>query len=831
MKLRVLLLAILFAALSPFAVSQTTPFGYTNNVFAPTGTLNNSPVRIVSFGTIRVCTEPASGTPCTPLATIYKDAALTQVQSNPFQTDKEGNYTFFVPAGTYHIQQSGPQVATTDIPYIQFGVGGGGGGNCPGGTLFDVQINNPLGTCGADPGIFQEFPSTHTMTDTILQAFQQVNVSDATHSGQVCQGHSNGTIVDSAYCTQPSPTFSTTAGGYVLFPPDNAPAAVGDVVTVTSITPTNVQTQYGTLPGYPTQFISHADVGNCGGLGSTPGDICYYNGSAWVVLPGNGGSQKILTETSGVPSWQLHGNGTSLENLPYIFTDIPCNSPASCSDLAPIPVPGPANVFLAWPRTDTGGVGYLTNTATAGDNSGSLSTATVTFPFPTQAGDPLVLVNASTTVINPTDTCGNTWVPTANGHAWYVASAVPCTSLNTVTQSLSGPGNFAIGVGEVLGGGELDVQVSGGSCGSVSGSTYPITFNSLTTTNIDTLVTLISQGTAAQTGLGIYVATGGLFMENQTKIDGGGGLGLSYSVAMGWEPALTIGSNHTTMNYTYTGSSNICSAANSVTLAFKPSSTNNPANPSARQIYMDDLEKNILETPSDGDGLVFDATFGIYKNLIFGSGLNYDPITHTLTSSGAIGTVTTTGTPASPELTCFSGATTITNCNLSDNVSTSNTAAVKVLKVNDVSYPSSPSTNTVPVITSTNTVTYEALPNAANGTPGTFQAGFTTIATAQTAFSVVSNAMTFPANFGSVAGIASAVKCSTNPSGTVTFTLVDQTTSTTIGTVQVSSSCGGTFATTGGTTQAVSANDFLTMTSGTDATAANIAFNLRATRN
>ena len=43
----------------------------------------------------------------------------------------------------------------------------------------------------------------------------------------------------------------------------------------------------------------------------------------------------------------------------------------------------------------------------------------------------------------------------------------------------------------------------------------------------------------------------------------------------------------------------------------------------------------------------------------------------------------------------------------------SGSTASTVVKVNGVSYASSPSNNTVPVVTAANTVTYEALPNAA----------------------------------------------------------------------------------------------------------------------
>lgn len=82
----------------------------------------------------------------------------------------------------------------------------------------------------------------------------------------------------------------------------------------------------------------------------------------------------------------------------------------------------------------------------------------------------------------------------------------------------------------------------------------------------------------------------------------------------------------------------------------------------------------------------------------------------------ATGTVTTTGSPATGNITKFSGATSVTNGDLSGDVTTSGTLAATVAKVNGVTYGASPTTNTVPVVTGSNTVTYELVPTAAGGT-------------------------------------------------------------------------------------------------------------------
>ena len=68
--------------------------------------------------TVRVCTMPASGQPCTPLAQIYSDAALTQAIANPMTTDGLGNYSFFAAPGTYEIEISGPGITTKQLPSV-----------------------------------------------------------------------------------------------------------------------------------------------------------------------------------------------------------------------------------------------------------------------------------------------------------------------------------------------------------------------------------------------------------------------------------------------------------------------------------------------------------------------------------------------------------------------------------------------------------------------------------------------------------------------------------------------------------------------------------------
>jgi hypothetical protein len=91
--------------------------------------------------------------------------------------------------------------------------------------------------------------------------------------------------------------------------------------------------------------------GLCEALGAHPGDICYFNGSNWVILNGNESSEEFLTETSGVPSWQSGIGGTIYaENLYPIYTS-PCTLAGGtpCSDFAPSPVATDQSYVLRGP--------------------------------------------------------------------------------------------------------------------------------------------------------------------------------------------------------------------------------------------------------------------------------------------------------------------------------------------------------------------------------------------------------------------------------------------------------------------------------------------------
>jgi hypothetical protein len=72
----------------------------------------------VSGASVTVCTSGATGTPCSPLASIFSDVALSQPLANPLTSDGQGNYHFYAAPGRYMIQFSGAGVSTTTIPDV-----------------------------------------------------------------------------------------------------------------------------------------------------------------------------------------------------------------------------------------------------------------------------------------------------------------------------------------------------------------------------------------------------------------------------------------------------------------------------------------------------------------------------------------------------------------------------------------------------------------------------------------------------------------------------------------------------------------------------------------
>lgn len=113
--------------LLPRLIHVAALLGFSLFLFAPAGSGQGSRKDDVVFNSrgtplagaaVRVCVMPASGQPCSPLALIYSDVALTQALPNPTTTDGLGNYNFYAAPGKYMIEISGPGITTRQIPNV-----------------------------------------------------------------------------------------------------------------------------------------------------------------------------------------------------------------------------------------------------------------------------------------------------------------------------------------------------------------------------------------------------------------------------------------------------------------------------------------------------------------------------------------------------------------------------------------------------------------------------------------------------------------------------------------------------------------------------------------
>lgn len=80
---------------------------------------------------ITFCQNPATGIPCSNLATIYSDSALTipiNQGTNPLHTDGSGNFpVFYVAPGVYQYTVTGVGITNTGQPFTATVAGTGGG--------------------------------------------------------------------------------------------------------------------------------------------------------------------------------------------------------------------------------------------------------------------------------------------------------------------------------------------------------------------------------------------------------------------------------------------------------------------------------------------------------------------------------------------------------------------------------------------------------------------------------------------------------------------------------------------------------------------------------
>ena len=216
-----------------FAATAFGMFALLLLLFAPASQAQGSRKDDIVFGpdghpvagaTVRVCQPTATGTPCSPLATLYTDATLTVPAANPLQTDGIGNYHFYAPSGRYMIQISGLGITGTitypDVILAADSTSGGSGSNI---TAFGLTLGGNLSVAG-NASIAGKFsagnfsPSSLSVTGSSSVAGPRPYIDVTAYGAVGNDSHDDTSAIQAAinaYCTGQT----LANGGSIYFPP------------------------------------------------------------------------------------------------------------------------------------------------------------------------------------------------------------------------------------------------------------------------------------------------------------------------------------------------------------------------------------------------------------------------------------------------------------------------------------------------------------------------------------------------------------------------------------------------------------------------------------
>lgn len=140
-----------------------------------------------SGATIRVGPESSTGTPLSPLASIYSDSDLATALDNPFSADANGNFTFYAEPGFYKVQITvGTSVSTQTVqvaadmtsPVSLLNLNGIRFADQFSGLTPEDQLNNAISDAGSDNALVVIPPSVADSGDDISSLASNVSLID-----------------------------------------------------------------------------------------------------------------------------------------------------------------------------------------------------------------------------------------------------------------------------------------------------------------------------------------------------------------------------------------------------------------------------------------------------------------------------------------------------------------------------------------------------------------------------------------------------------------------------------------------------------------------------
>lgn len=500
-----------------------------------TGQVITSAGKPAAFATVRVCPYSGGGNPCTPLASLFSDPALTQSLPNPYTTDSFGNFSVATAAG-YYIVQVVPTPGTT-FSYIYSAPAGGGATG-----LTSVGLS---------------MPNIFTVANSPLTANGTLGVTLATQTaGRVFAGPCTGSAV--------IPTFRALCA-------TDLPAGTGTVTSVGLTAPSSVFT-VGNSPitasgnialGFQVQAANTALMGPASGSPATPTfrQPTYADISGTPTL-----YYQTLTFNTTAATQAATANFSNLFTFSNAsgITNIGLNVTGSQTSLVTAGSSGSAGNCVQW--NGLGGVSDSGSPCGSGSSSGTVTN------FTAGSANPLFTTGVATSTTTPalSFSLNNAGSYTVWGNNTNATGAPGYVSINTLMLPFSYTGNttlLATASGGFVSGDSFIADVNGnivdaGSPPSLGPRILPVTCSTSCAFSAAGYTGFSSTLTQSFTSSTLTSAVTGQYYTFTFTQDATGGRNCTYpSGTVAASPCYTVANGHTKQSFFYNGSDLISAGA------------------------------------------------------------------------------------------------------------------------------------------------------------------------------------------------------------------------------------------------------------------------------